>query len=91
MVWIAAANRDERQFARPDEFDPTRDPNPHVAFGRGIHFCLGAPLARLEGRVALGILLDRFPGLRVDPDDRPEFIPSPNRTGVRKLSLLLAP
>ncbi|MDC0674391.1 cytochrome P450 [Nannocystis radixulma] len=90
MVWIAAANRDERQFARPDEYDPTRDPNPHVAFGRGIHFCLGAPLARLEGRVALGILLDRFPELRVAPEG-PEFIPSPNMTGVRKLPLLLAP
>lgn len=90
MVWIAAANRDERQFARPDEYDPTRDPNPHVAFGRGIHFCLGAPLARLEGRVALDILLDRFPDLRTDPDARPEFIPSPNMTGVRKLPLLLA-
>ncbi|PCC72100.1 hypothetical protein SAMN02745121_01309 [Nannocystis exedens] len=90
MVWIAAANRDERQFARPDEFDPTRDPNPHVAFGRGIHFCLGAPLARLEGRVALDILLDRFPELRTDPDEPPQFIPSPNMTGVRKLPLLLA-
>ncbi|WP_434420003.1 cytochrome P450 [Nannocystis pusilla] len=90
MVWIAAANRDERQFARPDEYDPTRDPNPHVAFGRGIHFCLGAPLARLEGRVALDILLERFPHLRTDPDARPEFIPSPNMTGVRKLPLLLA-
>ncbi|MCY0987031.1 cytochrome P450 [Nannocystis sp. ILAH1] len=89
MVWIAAANRDERQFARPDEYDPTRDPNPHIAFGRGIHFCLGAPLARLEGRVALDILLDRFPDLRTDPDARPEFIPSPNMTGVRKLPLLL--
>lgn len=89
MVWIAAANRDERQFARPDEYDPTRDPNPHVAFGRGIHFCLGAPLARLEGRVALDILLGRFPDLRTDPDARPEFIPSPNMTGVRKLPLLL--
>ncbi|WAS95210.1 cytochrome P450 [Nannocystis punicea] len=90
MVWIAAANRDERQFARPDEFDPTRDPNPHIGFGRGIHFCLGAPLARLEGRVALDILLSRFPDLRVDPEERPEFIPSPNMTGVRKLPLLLS-
>jgi cytochrome P450 len=90
MVWIAAANRDERQFVRPDEYDPTRDPNPHVAFGRGIHFCLGAPLARLEGRVALDILLDRFPELRVDPDEGPEFIPNPNMTGVRKLPLRLS-
>ncbi|MGH4026912.1 MAG: cytochrome P450, partial [Pseudonocardiaceae bacterium] len=89
MVWVAAANRDARQFTDPDTFDPTRDPNPHLAFGRGIHFCLGAPLARLEGRVALNILLDRFPELRTDPQQPPEFIPSPNMTGVRKLPLLL--
>ncbi|MGC5014768.1 cytochrome P450 [Streptosporangium sp. DT93] len=88
MVWVAAANRDPRQFADPDVFDPTRDPNPHLAFGRGIHFCLGAPLARLEGRVALGMLLDRFPHLRADPDEPPRFLPSPNLTGVRSLPLL---
>ncbi|WP_030910503.1 cytochrome P450 [Streptosporangium amethystogenes] len=88
MVWIAAANRDPRQFADPDVFDATRDPNPHLGLGRGIHFCLGAPLARLEGRVALDILLDRFPHLRTDPDEPPQFIPSPNMTGVRKLPLL---
>jgi cytochrome P450 len=91
MVWLAAANRDPRQFERPDVFDPTRDPNPHLAFGRGIHFCLGAPLARLEGRVALSILLDRCPHLRLDPDDPPAFIPSANMTGVRELPLLLSP
>ncbi|MGH3794580.1 MAG: cytochrome P450 [Pseudonocardiaceae bacterium] len=91
MVWIAAANRDARQFTDPDVFDPTRDPNPHLALGRGIHFCLGAPLARLEGRVALNLLLDRFPDLRTDPQEPPEFIPSPNMTGVRKLPLLLHP
>ena len=91
MVWIAAANRDGRQFARPHEFDPSRDPNPHVAFGRGIHFCIGAPLARLESRVALNLLLDRFPELRTDPDNSPAFIPSPNITGVRELPLLLGP
>lgn len=90
MVWVAAANRDDAQFERADVFDPSRDPNPHLAFGRGIHFCLGAPLARLEGRVALNILLDRFPNLRTDPAQPPEFIPSPNTTGVRKLPLLLA-
>jgi hypothetical protein len=89
LVWIAAANRDPRQFTDPDRFDPTRDPNPHVAFGRGIHFCIGAPLARLEGRTALNILLDRFPTLRTDPQAPPEFLPSPNMTGVRTLPLLL--
>jgi cytochrome P450 len=88
MVWIAAANRDDREFAHPDVFDVTRDPNPQIGFGRGVHFCIGAPLARLEGRVALNILLDRFPDLRCDPADPPMFIPNPNMTGVRKLPLL---
>ncbi|MEV0698408.1 cytochrome P450 [Saccharopolyspora sp. NPDC050389] len=90
LLWIAAANRDPRQFTAPDVFDVCRDPNPQIGFGRGIHFCLGAPLARLEGRVALNILLDRFPNLRTDPAEGPEFIPSPNLTGVSKLLLLLS-
>ena len=74
---------------RPRDFDVTRDPNPHLAFGRGIHFCVGAPLARLEGRVALNLIMDRFPDLRTDPDAPPEFMPNPNMTGVRRLPLLL--
>ncbi|GAA3076836.1 cytochrome P450 [Streptosporangium carneum] len=88
MIWLAAANRDPRQFSDPDVFDPGRDPNPHLGFGRGIHFCLGAPLARLEGRVALNILLDRFDTLRTDPDDPVQFIPTPSLTGVRRLPLI---
>ncbi|MDU0292691.1 cytochrome P450 [Saccharothrix longispora] len=87
LLWPGAANRDERRFADPHAFDVRRDPNPHLAFGRGVHFCLGAPLARLEGRVALDILLDRFPHLRADPDRRPVFMPSPNMVGVRSLHL----
>ncbi|MFE7665257.1 cytochrome P450 [Streptomyces celluloflavus] len=86
-VWAAAANRDGRQFARPEVFDPARNPNPHLAFGRGIHFCLGAPLARLEGQIALNILLDRFPELRTHPDDPPVFLPSPDLTGLGALPL----
>jgi cytochrome P450 len=89
MCWLATANRDARQFPDPDAFDPGRDPNPHLGFGRGIHFCLGAPLARLEGRVALDILLDRFPTLRTDPDDPVDFIPTPTMAGVRRLPLLV--
>ncbi|MGP3910089.1 cytochrome P450 [Nonomuraea sp. 10N515B] len=89
MCWLATANRDARQFPDPDVFDPGRDPNPHLGFGRGIHFCLGAPLARLEGRVALDILLDRFPTLRTDPDDPVDFIPTPTMAGVRRLPLLV--
>lgn len=88
MVWVAAANRDPAQFAGPDEFDVSRDPNPHLAFGRGVHFCIGAPLARLEGRVAMNIVLDRFPGLRTAPEHAPTFQASPYMTGVRELPLL---
>ncbi len=63
---LASANRDERQFDRPDELDLARSPNKHLAFGRGIHYCLGAPLARLEGRIAIETLLRRAPETRLD-------------------------
>lgn len=62
MAWISSANRDERRFPEPDRFDIRRSPNRHLAFGYGIHFCLGAPLARLETRIALTALLEHFPG-----------------------------
>jgi cytochrome P450 len=62
---IASANRDERQFPDPDALDLTREPNRHLAFGQGIHYCLGAPLARLEGQIAINTLLRRAPELRL--------------------------
>jgi cytochrome P450 PksS len=62
---LASANRDERQFASPDTLDLTRAPNRHLAFGQGIHFCIGAPLARLEGQLALNKLLQRTRDLRL--------------------------
>ncbi|HVS38036.1 MAG TPA: cytochrome P450 [Gemmataceae bacterium] len=62
---LASANRDERQFANADKLDITRQPNKHIAFGQGIHFCLGASLARLEGQIAIRTLLDRFPDVRL--------------------------
>lgn len=60
ITMIGSANRDPKHIADPDRFDVGRDPNPHLAFGHGIHFCLGAPLARLEARVALADLLARM-------------------------------
>jgi cytochrome P450 len=62
---LGAANHDPAQFVDPEELDLARNPNPHVAFGRGIHFCLGAPLARVEGQLAIGALLRRFPKLEL--------------------------
>ncbi|MET9524220.1 cytochrome P450 [Streptomyces coeruleorubidus] len=88
VTFLGVANRDPKVFTDPHTFDPRRDPNPHMAFGRGAHFCIGAPLARLEGRVALNILLDRFPNLRSDPDSPPVFLPSLSMTGVKKLPLV---
>jgi cytochrome P450 PksS len=67
---LGSANRDERQFTSPDSLDLTREPNKHLSFGLGAHFCLGAPLARLEGQIAINTLLRRVPDLRltVAPD-----------------------
>lgn len=69
LVSVASANRDERHFASPAAFDPDRGTNGHLAFGHGIHYCLGAALARLEARIALTRLVRRYPQLRSAVDD----------------------
>jgi pimeloyl-[acyl-carrier protein] synthase len=67
--FISSANRDPEVFADPETFDITRDPNPHVAFGSGVHHCLGATLARLEGQEAFKALAERFPSLHVETEE----------------------
>ncbi|WP_225726865.1 MULTISPECIES: cytochrome P450 [unclassified Nocardia] len=88
-VWSPTANRDDEVFADPFTFDPAREPNPHLSFGRGAHFCIGAALARREGYIAMNALFDRFPGLRVDPDGTPTFMTSPNLNGLTKLPVVV--
>jgi cytochrome P450 len=76
-VWLASAHRDASRFARADEFDIDRqDQTRHTAFGKGIHYCLGAPLARMETRIALTVLLRRFEQIEVLRDDGIQFHPS---------------
>jgi cytochrome P450 len=69
LAMIGSANHDPKMFDEPGRFDIARDPNPHVAFGHGVHFCLGAPLARLEARVALTELLGRLASFERTSDE----------------------
>jgi cytochrome P450 len=73
--FISSANRDPSVFADPDKFDITRQPNPHVAFGNGVHHCLGATLARVEGQEVFKALAERFPGLQIEREEL-EYQPS---------------
>jgi len=77
LAWLASANRDAAQFPHADQFDIKREPNRHLTFGHGIHFCVGAPLARLEARVALPMMLEQLKDLR-----RVEGVPIAIRSGL---------
>jgi cytochrome P450 len=90
FVIIAAANRDPRKFPEPERFDIARSPNEHLSFGEGIHFCLGAPLARLEGAIAIGSALERFPSLRLaEPDASPVYRGSYILRGLKSLPMAI--
>ena len=83
LVWEGSANRDESVFTHAEEFDIARKPNPHLGFGQGVHYCLGANLARLELRVLFGEVLARFSGVRTA---RPvEWTRSNRHTGIRHM------
>ena len=90
FVIVAAANRDPAQFKDPEKFDITREPNEHMALGEGIHFCIGAPLARLEGAIAIGSALERFPRLRLkNPDAAVTYKGSYFLRGLSRLHMAL--
>ncbi|MDX2931418.1 cytochrome P450 family protein [Streptomyces ipomoeae] len=86
MIGLAAADRDDTRYPTPDRFDIHRDTRGHLAFGHGIHYCLGAPLARLEARTAIAALLDRCPDLALDGPPGP-WLPGMLIRGVRSLPL----
>lgn len=86
LVALAGGDRDPGRYPEPDRFDIRRDAQGHLAFGHGMHFCLGAPLARMEGRIAIRTLLERCPGLVPDPDaGEPDWLPGMLIRGARRL------
>jgi cytochrome P450 len=87
VAWIGSANRDPQQFDAPNRLDIERSPNRHLAFGNGIHYCLGSPLARLEAKIALAALLKRIQSFSLAPQARLERQPSLIVYGLRSLPI----
>lgn len=87
FAWLASANRDSAQFPDPEHFIPTRTPNRHVAFGHGVHFCIGAPLSRMEASVALPIILTQLPHLRVAYEESPQLFEGRALFGFKRLPI----
>jgi cytochrome P450 len=90
-LWVAAANRDPARFANPDRFDIHRSPNPHLAYGHGIHFCVGAPLARLEASVVLDTLFDHYRDITIATEPATEFRNPWLLTTAKHLPLAVVP
>jgi cytochrome P450 len=88
LLLFGAANRDPDRFEDPDTFNIHRDTISHLTFGKGVHYCLGANLARLEGRVALDELLNRFPEWGIDYDNA-QLAPTSTVRGWEKLPIVL--
>ncbi|HLX38018.1 MAG TPA: cytochrome P450 [Candidatus Binataceae bacterium] len=87
-VWLISCNRDPAQFPGPDRFDVARRENEHIAFGGGIHYCLGANLARLEGEIAIGSLIGKFPTMK-NAGDQCQYRDMFNLRGLKALPVLL--
>ncbi|MBP2000102.1 cytochrome P450 [Paenibacillus shirakamiensis] len=88
IVALSSTNRDSMEFDHPNEFDITKEKSPHLAFGKGIHMCLGAPLARLEGEIAIRSLLKHFPLMKLDVDRNDlEWRPGMIVRGVKEIPL----
>ena len=84
--FISSANRDPNKFERPDEMDITRWPNPHVAFGAGIHHCLGATIARVEGQEVFRELAERYPDMELGQEEM-DYEPSITFRSIRKMPI----
>jgi len=92
LLMLASANRDESAFEDADRLDLQRQPNRHVAFGLGVHYCLGAPLARLEGKIAINALVSRFPDLQLTiPREQVPWRSAVAVRGVKSLPVVLQP
>ena len=89
MIALLAANHDSGQFDQPDQLDIARTPNAHLAFGHGIHYCIGAPLARLEAEIALGCLLARFENISLDNTVTLQYRNSTLMRGLKTLPVRL--
>ena len=86
LLVLGSANRDPDRFPDADRFDIDRTPNPHLAFGRGRHSCIGGPLVEMETRIALDVLLRRFPGMELVPK-RAAWIPRPGHRWIERVDV----
>lgn len=91
FAWLSSANRDGEQFPDPERFEITRTPNKHLAFGHGIHFCVGAPLSRLEASIALPMMLEQLPQLQLAREEPPELFEGRFLFGFKHLPVSFTP